>query len=167
MPGARSGTALGPWELSRRDVLNGVLLAAGGGAVWSSTPLRALAEQMPGGACDGAIGSDPRALRGGNSPSTFAVAHWLRDGRLRFAPNGVTLAPGCDSKEDLPVSDAGEDFDVIVVGAGLRACPPPSISCGDAPISSLFCSKQMPPRAATPPPTISRRSRAGIDGRRI
>jgi spermidine dehydrogenase len=120
MPGARSGTALGPWELSRRDVLNGLLLAAGGGAVWSSTPLQALAEQMPGGACDGAIGSDPRALRGGNSRSTFAVAHWLRDGRLGFAPNGVTLAPGCDSREGtFPVADEGEDFDVIVVGGGL------------------------------------------------
>jgi choline dehydrogenase-like flavoprotein len=104
--------------MSRRDVLNGVLVAVGSGAVCSSTPMRALAAASSG--CDGDIGSDPRALRGGNLPSTFNVAHWLRDRRLTFARDSVTLAGGCDGKEGrFPISDDGEDFDVIVVGGGL------------------------------------------------
>src|SRR4051794_12657973 len=71
-------------RLSRRDFLEGVLLAAGGAAVGSFFPLQALA----------ATGEpDPRMLRGGNLPSTFSVGHWLRDGRLSFAPTAVTLAP--------------------------------------------------------------------------
>ncbi len=130
MPDARPfwGAALGPKEMSRRDILNGVLLAAGGGAVCSSIPLRTLAAQTQAGlrsACDGTsigsdIGSDPRALRGGNVPTTFNVAHWLRDARLAFSADTVTLAVGCDGKEGrFPIADDGADVDVIVVGGGL------------------------------------------------
>jgi hypothetical protein len=120
MPGVgRFGAAIGSWEISRRDVLNGLLLAAGGGAVRQSVPLRALAAEMAGGVCDSAIGSDPRALRGGNLPSTFNVAHWMRDRRLRFQRGGVKLLPGCDEFQGtFPIHEDGT-YDAIIVGAGL------------------------------------------------
>jgi spermidine dehydrogenase len=117
--GGKFGAALGPSGISRRDVLNGLLLAAGSGAVCQSVPLRALAAQAAGDACDGTIGADPRALRGGNLPSTFNVAHWIRDRRLHFGRRGVKLLPGCDELAGtFPISDDGR-FDVIIVGAGL------------------------------------------------
>ena len=118
--GEPSGPALGATEISRRDVLNGILLASGGAAVRGSFPLRALAEEMKATACDGSIGADPRALRGGNLSSTFNIAHWMRDRRLQFEPGKVTLAPGCDAFQgSFPICDEGEEFDAIIVGAGL------------------------------------------------
>lgn len=106
--------------ISRRDMLNGVLIASGGAAVCRSIPLRALAAQSKTDACDGAIGLDPRVLRGGNLPSVFDISHWLRDKRLRFESGTVTLAPGCDAFEGaFPIFDDGEQFDVIVIGGGL------------------------------------------------
>jgi hypothetical protein len=114
------GRELGPFEISRRDVLNGVLLAVGAGAVSQSVPFRALAAQAEGAACDGAIGSDPRALRGGNLPSVFNVGHWMRDRRLRFERGTVTLAKGCDGVEgSFPIVEDDKEFDVVVAGAGL------------------------------------------------
>jgi hypothetical protein len=105
--------------MSRRDVLNGVLVAAGTGMVCQSAPLRALATETVAGACDGPIGSDPRALRGGNLPSTFNVSHWMRDRRLTFERGSVRLAPGCDEFHgSFPIAD-NEQFDVVIVGAGL------------------------------------------------
>jgi hypothetical protein len=107
-------------EISRRDFLNGVLLAAGGAAVSRCVPFEALAAEMTGGVCDGAIGVDPRALRGGNLPSAFNFAHWLRDRRLHFEREVVTLDKGCDAFEGkFPISDNGSEFDVIIVGTGL------------------------------------------------
>jgi len=102
-------------SLSRRDFVNGVLIAASPLAqVHASTA----AVQPP--TCDGPIGSDPRALRGGNLPATFNVAHWMRDGRLGFEPDAVTLAPGCDGREGrFPIADDSEIYDVVIVGAGL------------------------------------------------
>jgi len=47
--------------ISRRDVLNGTLLAAGGALVTQSVPLRIVASALQGGACDGPIGADLRA----------------------------------------------------------------------------------------------------------
>ena len=66
--------------------MNGALIAAGGLAVRHSLPMRALAAMNPiaDDSCDGAIGDDPRVLRGGNLKRTFKVAHWLRDQRLTF-----------------------------------------------------------------------------------
>ena len=70
---------------------------------------------------DGSVGRDPRALRGGNVPSVFAIAHWLRDRRLSFTRTHATLrASECDtSGGDLPIADAGERVDVVIVGSGL------------------------------------------------
>ncbi|TRL35062.1 FAD-dependent oxidoreductase [Methylosinus sporium] len=101
--------------IARRDFLNGLLIAAGG-AVSRSVSACAFA----GGTCDGPIGLDPRALRGGNLPSVFAVSHWLRDGRLTFEKGSVSLAPGCDeSAGTFPILDTNGSFDVIVIGGGL------------------------------------------------
>jgi len=101
--------------IARRDFLNGLLIAAATGGV----PARALAA-LASGACDGPIGLDPRALRGGNLPSTFAVSHWLRDGRLTFEKDSVSLAPGCDeSAGAFPILDESAAFDAIVIGGGL------------------------------------------------
>jgi spermidine dehydrogenase len=109
-----------PSEISRRDFLNGLLLASGGAAVKGCFPIKAFAAEATGGTCDGAIGVDPRVLRGGNLRSVFNVAHWLRDGRLRFQRDSVVLNKGCDQLEgSFPISSNDSEYDVIVVGAGL------------------------------------------------
>jgi hypothetical protein len=113
------GQALGRREISRRDVLNGLLLAAGGSTVCESIPFRALAAGGAGGRCDGPIDRNARALRGGNLPSSIRIGHWLRDRRLSFGRSGLSLAPGCDNLQGtFPVLEQ-PGYDVIVVGAGL------------------------------------------------
>ncbi|SFK54290.1 FAD-dependent oxidoreductase [Methylocapsa palsarum] len=103
--------------ISRRDFLNGALIASSGLAGPSSLEAAAAGEYAN--ACDGEIGRDPRALRSGNLPSAFNVAHWLRDERLRFEPGRVSLAAGCDGHEGrFEISEAG-DYDVVIVGGGL------------------------------------------------
>lgn len=100
--------------ITRRDVIEGLLVASG--AALGGAPARALAGE----ACDGAIGLDPRALRGGNLPATFMVSHWLRDRRLAFGESAVTLAPGCDDVAGaFPIVESGESYDAIIVGGGL------------------------------------------------
>lgn len=107
----------GSGEISRRDFLNGVLIASGA-AVGRSAPMDALAAARE--PCDGAIGLDPRVLRGGDLPSTFEIAHWMRDRRLRFESNAVTLGPGCDAFEGVfPIAEDDEQYDVIIIGGGL------------------------------------------------
>jgi hypothetical protein len=72
-------------EISRRDFLNGAPIAAGGLAVCQSVPLRAAAQsvlQAGTSVCGDAIGDDLRAVRGGNSPSTFNVCA-LAEGSIR------------------------------------------------------------------------------------
>ena len=113
------GQALGAYGVSRRDLLNGFLLAAGTGAVSQSCPVRALASGSIGGARGGSIGVDPRATRGGDLPSMYNIGHWMRDKRLRFESSAVTLAKGCDGREgSFPIVDDAE-VDVVIVGAGL------------------------------------------------
>ncbi|MBY6240995.1 FAD-dependent oxidoreductase [Methylosinus sp. Sm6] len=115
-PARRGGRTDG---ITRRDFVNGLLvdglvMSAGG------VPARALAGVGTGGACDGPIGLDSRVLRGGNLPSTFLVSHWLRDRRLGFQKNAVTIAPGCDDVSgSFPIVESGEGFDAIIVGGGL------------------------------------------------
>lgn len=121
MPGRllNFGQALGRREISRRDLLNGLLLAAGTSTVCELVPFQALAMGTAKGVCDGPIGRSPRALRGGNLPSAFEIAHWLRDRRLTFGRDRVFLAGGCDGHQGVfPVVEQ-RNFDVIVVGAGL------------------------------------------------
>src|SRR5262245_43178470 len=82
--------------IRRRDFINGVLVSAGGAAL--SSLLSGCQEETapippPQGLCDGTIGGDMRALRGGNLPSTFNIGHWMRDERLTWSENSVTISP--------------------------------------------------------------------------
>lgn len=106
-------------SVSRRDFFNGALLAAGGLAVRQSVPMRLLAA-FAADRCDGAIGADPRLLRGGNLPGTFRVAHWLRDRRLTFARQTVSLAKGCDDESGtFTIVDDTAPYDLIITGSGI------------------------------------------------
>ena len=109
--------------IRRRDFINGMLIAAGTAAVSGSFPMRAMAggTTYP---CDGAIGSDPNVLRGGNIPSVFNIAHWLRDGRLTFKTNSVLISSSpCDSYQgSRPLNTNSGKYDVIIVGSGMSGC---------------------------------------------
>jgi hypothetical protein len=109
--------------ISRRDFLEGVLIAAGGLAVLGSSPMRALAHYEPGATFppDGSVGTDPRVLRGGNLRAAFTPAHWLRDERLTWSSNTVTVAPSPvdpTSGTFTIKADTGS-YDLIVVGGGI------------------------------------------------
>lgn len=108
--------------ITRRDFLNGMLLAAGGTAVSSFFPMRAFGHSGIGlNECDGSIGADPRAIRGGNLRETFNIGHWMRDGRLTFSQNSVTLsASPCDSTQgSFPIIEDNGNYEVIIVGSGI------------------------------------------------
>ena len=109
--------------IQRRDFINGMLIAAGTAAVGSSFPMRmyAAGTTFP---CDGPIGGDPNVLRGGNVPSVFNIAHWLRDNRLTFRTNSVLISSSpCDSFQgSTPIIPDNGNYDVIIVGAGMSGC---------------------------------------------
>ena len=113
----------GNHTIQRRDFINGMLIAAGTAAVGSSFPMRmyAAGTTFP---CDGPIGSDPNVLRGGNVPSVFNIAHWLRDNRLTFRTNSVLISSSpCDSFQgSTPIIPDNGNYDVIIVGAGMSGC---------------------------------------------
>jgi spermidine dehydrogenase len=110
-------------EITRRDFINGLMIAAGGAAVASSCPMQLFASgtTFP---CDGAIGSDPRVLRGGNLPSVFNIAHWLRDNRLTFKTNSVVISSSpCDKfAGSQPILTDNGNYEVIIVGSGMSGC---------------------------------------------
>src|SRR3981189_3281426 len=87
--------------ITRRDFLNGIAVGA---AAAASSPLLAAtgAAELPPAAQD-AFGYYPPLLTGlrGNHPGSFEDAHALRDGK------------------SWPATDTGEEYDLIVVGAGL------------------------------------------------
>ena len=122
--GQRTGkrTGEGGDGISRRDFMNGMLIAAGSAAM-SSFPFKAFAAQGDLGyqAVDGAIGADPRVLRGGNLRSVFKVAHWMRDERLTFGASQITLAPAPPDGDSgtFPILADNGKYDVIIVGSGL------------------------------------------------
>ena len=105
--------------ITRRDFLEGVLLAAGGIAVSQFAPLQAFGQGGP--FIDGPIGADPRVLHGGNLRDTFWVAHWLRDGRLTFKPNSVKISPSPVDpfNGNVPLLDDTGVYDLIIVGGGI------------------------------------------------
>jgi spermidine dehydrogenase len=110
--------------ISRRDFMNGMLVAATGAAVGGLHPGDAEACVDVGkNVCDGSIGLDPRALRGGNLPSAFGVAHWLRDERLTFGKTSVKLkASACDAQQGaFPIESDPGTYDVIIAGSGMSA----------------------------------------------
>src|SRR4051794_35849161 len=106
-------------NISRRDFLNGILLASGAAAVGTFFPARAIG--APTFLCDGVAGMDPRVLRGGNVPEAFNVAHWLRDRRLTFSSSRVTLAPSnCDPYHgSFDIIEDNGQYDAIIVGGGM------------------------------------------------
>jgi spermidine dehydrogenase len=93
-------------SINRRDFLNGVAVAAGGAAGGLPAELiaAAAAEQR---AAQDAAGYYPPTLTGlrGNHPGSFETAHALRDAGFRSQPGAVTAT--------------GEDYDLVVVGAGI------------------------------------------------
>src|SRR5260221_13718 len=112
--------------INRRDFINGMLIAAGTAGVGGSIPMRAFAQlgsptTFP---CDGPIGTDPNVMRGGNQRSVFNIAHWLRDGRLTFKTNSVSISPSpCDSfTGSQPILADNGNYDVIIVGSGMSGC---------------------------------------------
>ena len=109
--------------IRRRDFINGILIAAGTAAVSGSFPMK-LYGAASGFPCDGPIGSDPRVLRGGNLPSVFNIAHWLRDGRLTFKSKSVVIASSaCDSFQgSMPILTDTGNYEVIIVGSGMSGC---------------------------------------------
>ena len=110
-------------KVYRRDFINGMLIAAGAAAVGGSLPMPAY-DGGPTFPCDGPIGSDPRALRGGNLPSVFNIAHWLRDNRLTFKTNSALISSShCDSYQgSQPILADNGNYEVIIVGAGMSGC---------------------------------------------
>jgi spermidine dehydrogenase len=125
--------------ITRRDFLEGVLLAAGGVAVAGLSPLDAFAHYPPGTSFppDGSIGFDPRALRVGNTPSSFTAAHWLRDERLTWQAGTVKVAksPVDATKGTFPILQDTGQYDLIVIGGGLSG------------LSTAFWAKQLEPAA--------------------
>jgi hypothetical protein len=111
-------------KIQRRDFINGMLIAAGTAAVGGSSPMSmyAAGTTFP---CDGPIGTDPRVLRGGNVPSVFNVAHWLRDDRLTFKANSVVISSSpCDSYQgSQPILVDSGNYELIIVGSGVHSRP--------------------------------------------
>ena len=122
-------------RITRRDFLEGVLLAAGGVAVSQFSPMQAFAQSGP--FIDGPIGADPRVLHGGNLRETFWVAHWLRDGRLTYKPNSITISPSPVDpfQGNVPLIDDTGNYDLIVVGGGISG------------LSAAFHAQQLAPSA--------------------
>src|SRR5450432_4269271 len=85
--------------ITRRDFLNGIAMGA---AAAASGPLLAASPSNP--AAQDAFGYYPPLLTGlrGSHPGSFEDAHALRDGRTWPA-----------------ATDTGEEYDLIIVGAGL------------------------------------------------
>lgn len=113
------GTLKSQDGISRRDFINGVLVAASSAAFGCSEKLPT-PTPIPG-PCDGAIGADPRALRGGNLPATFNLGHILRDRRIGFGERSVVIAgSSCDAVSgSFPIEEDDARYDVIIVGSGI------------------------------------------------
>jgi spermidine dehydrogenase len=92
--------------VSRRDFLNGVAIAAGG-AIAGGLPPELIAAAADQRAAQDAAGYYPPALTGlrGNHPGSFETAHALRDAGFWTQAGAVTAT--------------GEDYDLVVVGAGI------------------------------------------------
>ena len=148
--------------VSRRDFINGMLVAAGGAAAGPLLPGGAEACVQTGvGVCDEtdrlrppraarrepARGLQRRPLDARRAPDVLA------DSRCACGP-----APAHHpwAIHDI-VTDNG-NYDVIVVGSGMSACPPPSTCSGGGPGRASCCSTGTARSAATPAATTPRPS---------
>ena len=143
MANSSNNASNGDDGISRRDFLNGMLMAAGGLAVSGFFPMSAFAHSPVGrNSCDGPIGTDPRALRGGNSPQTFNIAHWMRDGRLTFSTNSVQVSPainGCDPYQgSFPIQTDNGNYDLIIVGSGMSGLSAAFHTLGQKPNAKIL-----------------------------
>ena len=93
--------------ITRRDFLNGVPLAVGSAAASALLPGLAATAIAAGQAPQDAPGYYPPALTGlrGSHPGSFEAAHSLRDGDFWARAGDIT--------------DTGESYDLVVVGAGI------------------------------------------------
>ena len=109
--------------ITRRDFLNGTLLAAGGASgrrVFSDVGIRPATARPRAFPCGDGVRLDPRMARGGNLPAAFRPAHWLIAQRLRFDKDSVDLLPGDDEwSGKFAVESEGDQYDAVVVGSGL------------------------------------------------
>jgi spermidine dehydrogenase len=87
-------------NISRRDFLDGALLASGAGLITASAPIAALAQST---GWDGYSGEGDYKGSAGNTDEVMHAAHAVRDGAFDQRP-----ADG----------DTGESYDLVVVGGG-------------------------------------------------
>jgi len=112
-------------SISRRDFINGMLIAAGGTLLGGCTHHLLRSSSEIGTPREGNstkdINFNPLALRGGNLQSAFAIAHWMRDERLSFEHNSVRIAASSlDSTQGtFQIEEDDTDPDVIIVGSGI------------------------------------------------
>src|SRR5579872_167956 len=91
-------------QITRRDFLNGALLASGGALLGTRTPLQLLAEAS-GEDWDGYGGVGDYKNSHGNPWQVMRTAHRIRDGEF-------------DSRTALQADDTGEVYDSVIVGGG-------------------------------------------------
>ena len=93
--------------VTRRDFLNGIPLAIGGGVAGQLLPASVPPAFGAGPAPQDVPGYYPPVLTGlrGSHPGSFEAAHRLRDGKFLFAARDVKTT--------------GEHYDLVVVGAGI------------------------------------------------
>jgi spermidine dehydrogenase len=149
--------------ISRRDFVNGLLVASTLGPI---VPAFAAPAET---ACGDVLARDPRVLRGGNRPAAFNIAHWMRDGRLKFAAKSVTLEAGCDNRAgSFDISEDGERYDVAIVGGGLSGLSAAFFLLRHAPKNTHYRARCQRP-AGRQCVTRRRGAPAGdvLDGRRL
>ena len=90
-----------PERITRRDFLNGTLLASGAALVSAACPFQLMAEED----WNGASGVGDYAGANGNTHQVMADGHTIRDHAFERAPKTV--------------EDTGEAYDCVVVGGGI------------------------------------------------
>lgn len=90
-----------PERITRRDFLNGTLLASGAALISAACPFQLMAAED----WDGTSGVGDYAGANGNTHQVMADGHMIRDHAFDRAP--------------LAVEDTGETFDCVIVGGGI------------------------------------------------
>src|SRR3954466_5755683 len=101
-PGQQSDKNLGLHDgISRRDFLNGTLIASGGALLSSVCPVQLLAQED----WTGFGGVGDYASANGNTFDVVTAGHKIRDGAYNDLPREI--------------ADTGEHYDCVIVGAGI------------------------------------------------